>query len=328
MPMNEVPLVSVIVPCHNYAHFLPETLDSLRAQMLENWECLVVDDGSTDNTREIAAHYAQKDARIRLIWQPNQGPAAARNNGIRQSRGRFIQFLDADDLLEKRKLERQSAFLLQNVRVDIVCGDGLIFTTPQNEAQNSGLNPLNVQGRWHWNPASSPEGAFSLVRGNLLAINATLTRREVFEDVGVFDESLWTLEDWDLWLRCVAAHKQFAFLEEEESHCLVRAHPISLSRSNTRRMCRAFMTVRQKISTMPLPMPLLRLNRDLWLDAEAGLGIEEARQEGLWAGRRRLFSVWCRSHNPKWLLFMLALPLVVDSRTQRWVRQARRVLRI
>ena len=120
---NQPGLVSIIVPCFNYAHFLPETLKSVSAQSFQNWECIIVDDGSADNTSEVATKFRLYDSRFRLISQSNCGLPAARNTGIQASVGEYIQLLDADDLITPEKLELQVAYLEKNRTVDIVYGD-------------------------------------------------------------------------------------------------------------------------------------------------------------------------------------------------------------
>lgn len=106
--------VSIIVPCFNQAGYLPKAIASLQAQTLTSWECIIVDDGSTDNTAEVAANIALKDNRIRLIQQLNGGSASARDRGLNEAKGEFIQFLDADDTLAPEKLERQVTFMEQD----------------------------------------------------------------------------------------------------------------------------------------------------------------------------------------------------------------------
>ncbi len=103
--MRCVPLVSILTPVYNAARYLPETLASVRAQTFPDWEHLLVDDGSTDNSRDIAEEAARGDARIRVLRTScNSGPSAARNYGLDFARGRFIAFLDADDLWLPEKL--------------------------------------------------------------------------------------------------------------------------------------------------------------------------------------------------------------------------------
>src|SRR3990172_4396851 len=105
-----VPVVSVIVPCYNHGHFLAEALESVLAQSWQLWECIVVDDGSTDDTRQVVEAFVQIDTRFQYLHQSNQGLSAARNAGIAVCKGSYIQFLDADDMLEEKKLEAQIVY--------------------------------------------------------------------------------------------------------------------------------------------------------------------------------------------------------------------------
>ncbi len=102
------PLVSVIVPCYNAARFLPEALATIRAQRYEPLEILVVDDGSTDNTPDVVSGFGSE---VRYLRKPNGGPASARNLGLREARGEWIAFLDADDQWPEGKLELQAGRL-------------------------------------------------------------------------------------------------------------------------------------------------------------------------------------------------------------------------
>jgi len=108
-------LVSIITPCYNSQYFITNTVESVIQQTYENWELLIIDDGSKDDSKNIIAHYSNKDPRIKLIsLEKNQGPAHARNIGIEMARGRFIAFLDSDDLWNRNKLETQINFMLKN----------------------------------------------------------------------------------------------------------------------------------------------------------------------------------------------------------------------
>lgn len=100
------PLVSVIIPCYNKAAFLAEALDSVFMQSYSNWECIIINDGSLDNTQNIAKSYAIKDNRFKYLCQDNQGVSIARNNGIKASSGIFILPLDADDTIEPTYIEK------------------------------------------------------------------------------------------------------------------------------------------------------------------------------------------------------------------------------
>ena len=100
------PTVSVVIPAYNYAHFVGEAIESVLAQTYEDFEVLVIDDGSTDNTREVVQAYVDKDNRVRYVYKDNAGLSAARNTGIEIATGAYIAFLDADDLWTCEKLER------------------------------------------------------------------------------------------------------------------------------------------------------------------------------------------------------------------------------
>lgn len=112
--------VSIIVPCFRQADYLPEALDSVLAQTYQNWECVIVNDGSPDNTEEVVKRYLLQDPRFKYIKQQNRGPAVARNVGIENSCGEFILPLDADDLIASSYLERAVKVFAQNANTKLV----------------------------------------------------------------------------------------------------------------------------------------------------------------------------------------------------------------
>lgn len=109
--MHKEGLVSIITPCYNGGKYIAQTIESVLAQTYQNWEMLIIDDGSKDNSAEIIKGYAEKDSRICLIQQPNGGSANARNHGIREAQGQYIALLDADDLWKPEFLPEQIAFM-------------------------------------------------------------------------------------------------------------------------------------------------------------------------------------------------------------------------
>jgi glycosyltransferase involved in cell wall biosynthesis len=220
------PLVSVIVPSFNYGHFLPTTLESVTKQTWDAWECIVVDDGSTDDTSEIAAAHARRDQRIKCVRRLNGGLAAARNTGLRAATGDYVQFLDADDALEPRKLETQALFLERERDAGIVYGGARYFDSISGERRR-GLFSDEA-----WMPEVSGSGDIvlrALLRANIMVVNSALVRRAVVDEVGWFDETLRSLEDWDYWIRCALAGATFRFLDEAGALALVRVHPTSMS---------------------------------------------------------------------------------------------------
>ncbi|MFR2033860.1 MAG: glycosyltransferase family 2 protein [Agathobacter sp.] len=113
--------VSIITPCYNGAKYIEETIDSVIAQTYKNWEMLIVDDGSRDDSAQIVTKYCEKEERIKLISQENAGSAAARNNGIRNAQGQYIALLDADDLWHPQFLEKQINFMKKKDAVCVYC---------------------------------------------------------------------------------------------------------------------------------------------------------------------------------------------------------------
>jgi glycosyltransferase involved in cell wall biosynthesis len=108
-------LVSIITPSYKSFRFISQTIESVLAQTYQNWEMIIVDDVSPDNSNEIIEEYSKKDSRIKLIkLEQNSGPAVARNRAIEEAQGRYIAFLDADDLWKPEKLEKQLAFMINN----------------------------------------------------------------------------------------------------------------------------------------------------------------------------------------------------------------------
>lgn len=111
------PLISIIIPTYNRAEIISETLDSVVAQTHENWECIIVDDGSTDNTADVILEYTNRDKRFKYHLRPetlNKGASPSRNYGLKQAKGDFIQFLDSDDLLNKNKFLEQLKLIINS----------------------------------------------------------------------------------------------------------------------------------------------------------------------------------------------------------------------
>lgn len=121
--MFEQPLISIIIPAHNRAHLIGDTLDSLLAQTYQNWECIVVDDGSTDNTDVILSDYIRNDIRFRYYKRPENrlaGGNAARNYGFEKSSGKYIQWFDSDDIMLKNYLERRLKIIESDSDIGVV----------------------------------------------------------------------------------------------------------------------------------------------------------------------------------------------------------------
>jgi len=188
---RENPLISVIIPTYNRGWIIKEAVDSVLVQDYVNFELIVVDDGSTDNTHDILNSY-QKN--FLVLRQNNKGVSAARNRGLAAASGRFIAFLDSDDFWLPQKLSRQVDFFHSNP-------DALICQTEEIWIRNNvRVNPK----KRHKKPSGMIfESSLSLC---LVSPSAVMIKRNLFEEVGLFDETLPACEDYDLWLRISCLH--------------------------------------------------------------------------------------------------------------------------
>jgi len=268
-------LVTVIVPCFNYARYLQQCVESLLQQSYTQWECIIVDDGSTDDTPAICARLASIDQRILAIRQLNAGLSAARNAGIRRASGEFIQLLDADDLLQPGKLAAHAGYLQANPAADIVSGAAAFF----NEGAGGRLR------EWK-SPRVEGEGIAALevlVNANPLLVNAPLLRRQVFESVGLFDEKLRAHEDWEFWLRCALKGSRFAHHSAGPNGlALVRQHGQNMSTARPMMLDTA-MAVREQLQAA-LPPALRHANVEGLAALKARRGLELIRAGQVLAG--------------------------------------------
>ncbi|MEB3360487.1 MAG: glycosyltransferase family A protein [Synechococcales bacterium] len=245
--------VSTVIPAYNAMAYLPEALNSVLAQTLEDFEVIIVDDGSTDHIKDWFDKEVQ-DPRIRLVSQRNRGLAGARNTGIRHAQGQYIALLDADDLWHETKLAKQVKVLESSPAV------GLVYTwmrlIDQDGTPTGKYVKNQVEGRvWK-----------QLIVSNCVGSGSTpMLRRECFEILGNFDENLGSyMEDRDMWLR-IAPHYEFAVVRE----ALVdyRQHPSSASK-NWNAMARSAKIILDKtLSTAPddvSPEELEALKRKAW----------------------------------------------------------------
>lgn len=210
-------LVSVIIPCYNYGQFLADTLNSVLKQSYTNWECIIVDDGSTDNTREVAEKYKNKDDRFKYVYQNNQAMNAARNTGIRAAKGEMIAFLDADDKWLPDKLGNQIE-IFKTTDADVVFSDYDLFDDHRTYPHN---NPpfkkeLEIQDFIAANPCRSSASGIML-------------KNEVIKRTGLFDVSLLGAEELDYWFRCALNGFNFAYCPSKD--VLLRMHKESGSRN-------------------------------------------------------------------------------------------------
>jgi glycosyltransferase involved in cell wall biosynthesis len=210
-----MPTVSVIIPAYNAMTYLPETVESVLRQSFTDFEVLIIDDGSCDRIGQWAAQI--QDPRVRLISQENQGASGARNTGLAQAQGKYIAFLDADDLWEPTKLKKQVCCLEHNPAL------GLVYTW--TALIDRAGKPT---GRVFASHAAGDVWE-QLIQHNIIECGSSpMIRRCCFETVGVFDRNLLAVEDWDMWIR-IASNYPFAVIAQPLTY--YRQLPSSLSKN-------------------------------------------------------------------------------------------------
>lgn len=219
------PRVTIIIATYNYGRFLRTAVDSVRAQTMRDWECIVVDDASTDDTPAILEEAARVDTRIRFMRnERNMGVSAARNLALAEARGEYIQFLDADDAIPPMKLERQSDYLGSHPETAVVYS-GFSYFTDAPDFKAISDQPLDEEMT-----GTGAQSLRRLLRGNIIRINTALTRAAALRQVGGFRAEFRSVEDWHLWMSIAAKGHQFAFLDDPSCNASVRVNPDGLSK--------------------------------------------------------------------------------------------------
>lgn len=210
-------LVSIIIPCYNQAKFLPETLQSVLKQTFCNWECIIINDGSPDNTHQIAQEWVNIDNRFKYLNIKNSGVSNARNKGIQVSKGNYIQFLDADDILEQDKLLMQVKYLDEEKFVDIVYSSSRYFFCNNKSdlfaVHHSGVIPTIDISKEDKNQKEV------LLKKNVCTICASLYRKEIFSKIQ-FKNVIY--EDWLLHIECSFNGYVFHFERFEKATSFIR----------------------------------------------------------------------------------------------------------
>jgi len=228
-------LVSVILPAYNQARYLGAAIDSVLGQTYAELELIVVNDGSTDATPDVIRTY--QDPRLRYVEQENRGLSAARNAGLNGAWGRFVTFLDADDLFLPGKLTDLLGAMTADADVGLAAGQAL---------------PIDEHGHQVGRPFDRglPADPGDLLFGNPLHVGSVLLRRSWLDRVHPFDESLRSYEDWDLWLRLARAGCPMRWVDKPVS--LYRFHTHQMTRDGGQ-MTTASMMVLDKVFGDPAP---------------------------------------------------------------------------
>jgi len=188
MSSQRIPRISVVIPTYNSASSLREAIESVLRQTYADFEIVVIDDGSTDDTGCVVRSFGD---RVCYWRQDNRGVSAARNHGIKKSRGQYVAFLDSDDLWLPGKLAEQIPLLDRDPEIGLVYSDWTVVSE-QIVLEPSYLSKL---------PAASGHVFDELVQSGFILTSGTVVRRRCLEDVGDFDETLSIAQDYDLWLR-------------------------------------------------------------------------------------------------------------------------------
>lgn len=209
------PTVSVIIPTYNRANYVQQAVESVLNQTYKDYEIIVIDDGSTDDTKLSLEKYAD---RVKYIYQENQKVAAARNNGIRHSQGKYIAFLDSDDLWLPQKLERDIAYFEAKPQVGLVYSNVIYFSD-----EGADLYTRRMK---------SPSGDVleKIIIDNFVVTSTVIVGRECLDRVGFFNEDLdlASSEDWEMWVR-IASLYPFGYVNEISTKS--RIHDYSLMRN-------------------------------------------------------------------------------------------------
>ncbi|MFW0714259.1 glycosyltransferase family 2 protein [Pedobacter sp. N23S346] len=285
------PLVSIIIPSFNYAHLIIETLESIVCQCYKSWECIVVDDGSTDQTTAVVRAFMAEHPGYDIIFHPvkNGGTSAAKNIGIKLAKGKYLQFLDADDLLSEDKLRIQVA-LAEAAHAGLVFSKAVFFIDDASGRQVLQKYPDGFLATESLRDAALLK---RLVINNVFTINSPLVTKDLIVAAGLFDPELKNNEDWMLWFKVALLHPHFIFDGDDRSVAWIRLHGSSAI-NNKKNMFLGEVVVRTNIDVAlsalnisPENTYLKRLNLDL-------LALHEVRSLEISKGLRYIFSSFAR----------------------------------
>lgn len=216
--MNHLPRVSVVVPAYNVQNYIQDALISLQKQSFTNFEVLIVDDGSTDNTAEIAQCFCNQDARFKLLMKANGGLSSARNHGIYHANGDYIALLDADDCYESQKISSHIKILDQDPKV------GIVYSASKAIRDDGGSTFIQLSGKPIYNNSLK-----SLLCKNFVGHGSNaIFRSSIVDEIGYFDETLKSSEDLDYWIR-IAMLEKWVFYREPRPLVCYRVRPSGLS---------------------------------------------------------------------------------------------------
>ncbi|MFP4845637.1 glycosyltransferase family 2 protein [Winogradskyella sp. PE311] len=204
-------LVSVIIPTFNRAAIIRETLDSLIAQTYERWECLIIDDGSTDDLELLVAKYTQRDNRFRFYKRPKEkqkGANACRNYGFEKSNGEFVNWFDSDDIMHPDFLKLRIKTLVKDATLDFCCCVYSTFTDHSDRANlgNKAIHPLIYQSHNYIEDY--------LLNGLSFITDSVVWKRKFLDDKTLFDEGMFRAQEWDFHFRMLTHNPKYIYLKD------------------------------------------------------------------------------------------------------------------
>lgn len=235
---------SVVIPCFNQAHFLKDSLSSLINQTYHDWEAVIINDGSTDNTDKIASEWCKRDARIKFISTSNQGLSAARNRGIKVSTAKFIAFLDADDKYAPTHLDSMLDAFTKGI--DIVFSGYTYFSR-----DNDHLHEVTLDMMLNFD---------QILHKNMIPPISVAFKRSALELCGLFDETLKSAEDWDLWIRFYKSGAQLGIIQKSTT----------FYRISDNSMSRQYLTMYQELKKVAL----MATKKDTRISSDFALNID------------------------------------------------------
>ena len=210
-------LVSIIMPAFNASKTIYNSINSVQSQIYQNWEMIIIDDGSTDNTKDIITPFLS-DYRIKYLRQLNSGPSIARNNGINKAKGKYLAFLDSDDLWKPNKLDIQIKYLQKNPTYGLIHTN---YSTFENDIKD--CKPFKLSS-WFSNWDENER----LLMFDTIGTLTVLTETQLIKNLGGFKNDLYGTEDWDLWIR-VSKEGKISKLNDDTAY--YRIHPDGISQS-------------------------------------------------------------------------------------------------
>jgi glycosyltransferase involved in cell wall biosynthesis len=266
-----MPVVSVIIPTYNHRDFVVDALKSVFAQTFTDFEVIVINDGSPDDTASVLKPWID-NGRIRYIEQPNAGVAAARNRGLGEAHADFVAFLDDDDLWPSDKLQWQVAFLLQHRNVAIVAGIAQLV-----DASGEALRKTKCTA------AITFDGLFEASR--IASPGQTLMRIESVRSVGGFNPAIYGADDWDLYLRLARQHQIHM---QDRIALFYRKHDTNASNDLRRMLYNCAIVIEQNLKyAPPSRRSVLRRSAYSFIYGYAGIGLVRRARADLRLGRFR-----------------------------------------